>query len=63
MTTMTEHVTHTWVRVPPCVYCEDCNVRLYQGELPQNQQGKESIAAMLDAAMLVWRRNKPCIQQ
>jgi len=35
---MMEHKDHIWVEVSPCIYCDDCNVRLYQGTLPDNQE-------------------------
>lgn len=29
------HEEHEWREVPPCVYCVLCDVRLYQGSLPE----------------------------
>ena len=29
------HEDHEWREVPPCVYCVDCDVRLYQGSIPE----------------------------
>lgn len=29
-----EHADHKWVEHAPCVYCDPCGVRLYQGRLP-----------------------------
>ena len=31
------HESHRWEEVAPCVYCADCNVRLYQGVLPDDR--------------------------
>lgn len=28
------HEDHTWEQVGRCVYCVDCNQRLYQGRVP-----------------------------
>lgn len=28
------HADHPWKEVGPCVYCEPCGVRLYQGSIP-----------------------------
>lgn len=28
------HGDHEWREVGPCVYCEPCGVRLYQGSIP-----------------------------
>jgi hypothetical protein len=30
---LAEHAEHPWQQVGPCVYCDACNVRLYQGEV------------------------------
>jgi len=30
-----EHREHQWREIPPCVYCVDCDIRLYQGSLPE----------------------------
>jgi len=32
------HAPHTWSQIGPCVYCDDCNERLYQGQLPENRR-------------------------
>lgn len=32
-----EHRPHKWEEIGPCVYCADCNVRLYQGTLPPDK--------------------------
>lgn len=32
------HAQHTWAQVGPCVYCADCDVRLYQGQLPADRR-------------------------
>jgi hypothetical protein len=29
-----KHDEHTWTQVGRCVYCADCNQRLYQGTIP-----------------------------
>lgn len=31
------HADCEWEEVPPCVYCKDHNVRLYQGEIPASK--------------------------
>jgi hypothetical protein len=31
---LTEHEPHTWEQIGPCVYCADCQVRLYHGTIP-----------------------------
>ena len=31
------HGEHRWEEVGPCVWCADCNVRLYQGTLPDDK--------------------------
>ena len=28
------HDAHTWTQIGRCVYCADCNERLYQGTIP-----------------------------
>lgn len=35
---VTGHEPHRWEQVGACVYCTDCNVRLYQGDLPENRR-------------------------
>jgi len=34
---LAEHEPHRWEEVGPCVYCADCNMRLYQGSLPDHK--------------------------
>lgn len=29
------HQEHFWKQVGRCVYCSDCNVKLYQGSIPK----------------------------
>jgi hypothetical protein len=29
-----KHDEHTWTQIGRCVYCADCNQRLYQGTIP-----------------------------
>lgn len=42
---LADHASHKWSQVGRCVYCDDCNVRLYQGKLPaRGQQQKEATA-------------------
>jgi len=48
-TPINSHKDHKWVEVPPCVYCDDCGVRLYQGTLPDNQ---DEMADFLDALVI-----------
>ena len=35
---VTPHEAHGWVQIGPCVYCKDCRVRLYEGELPTERR-------------------------
>ena len=32
------HAPHKWKQVGRCVWCHDCNVRLYQGTLPADRR-------------------------
>lgn len=32
------HEGHTWEQVGLCVYCVDCEVRLYQGTVPADRR-------------------------
>lgn len=32
------HAGHTLSQVGPCVYCDDCDIRLYQGTLPDKKR-------------------------
>jgi hypothetical protein len=32
------HSDHTWKRIGRCVYCDDCNERLYQGRIPDDHK-------------------------
>jgi len=34
---MCTDINHTWYEVKPCVYCKECNVRLYQGTVPEDK--------------------------
>jgi hypothetical protein len=34
---LADHEPHRWEKVGPCVWCADCNLRLYQGELPDHK--------------------------
>lgn len=36
------HADHEWVQVGPCVYCDDCNERLFQGRLAGGRKDRES---------------------
>lgn len=38
-----EHEDHEWTEIAPCVYCVPCNVRLYQGTLPESRLAPEVI--------------------
>jgi hypothetical protein len=42
------HATHRLEQVGPCVYCADCNVRLYQGRVSQAQLALREIQGVLD---------------
>jgi hypothetical protein len=33
-----EHAEHTWYQLGRCVYCRDCNRRLYQGTIPETHR-------------------------
>lgn len=35
---LAEHEAHTWEQVGLCVWCTDCDVRLYEGELPAERR-------------------------
>jgi hypothetical protein len=37
---LAEHEEHDWRQVGRCVYCQSCDVRLYQGTLPANRKPK-----------------------
>jgi len=39
---LAEHQEHEWRQIGRCVYCQPCNVRLYQGTLPPNRKPKRS---------------------
>jgi hypothetical protein len=47
-----EHADCRWVEVPPCVYCDDHNVRLYQGTIPPEKD--PALAAKRAACVHVW---------
>jgi hypothetical protein len=34
---LAEHDAHRWEAVGLCVWCADCNVRLYEGDLPERK--------------------------
>ena len=36
------HKDHEWVQVGPCVYCDDCNTRLFQGRLQGERKDRAS---------------------
>jgi hypothetical protein len=36
------HKDHEWVQVGPCVYCDDCNTRLFQGRLSGERKERAS---------------------
>jgi hypothetical protein len=47
------HADHKWAQKSRCVYCETCQVRLYQGKLPPAGEQKEfatSLDKVLDKA-------------
>lgn len=31
-----DHEDHTWKQIGRCVYCHDCDMRLYQGRIPKD---------------------------
>jgi hypothetical protein len=33
---LVRHEEHTWEQVGRCVYCVDCDQRLYQGSIPES---------------------------
>jgi hypothetical protein len=44
-----EHRPHRWEEVGICVWCVDCNVRLYQGNLPEwKDPGRPARQALCD---------------
>lgn len=48
---LSEHAGHNWSQQGRCVYCDTCNVRLYQGKLPapgKQKEEAEAIDKMLD---------------
>ncbi len=47
-TPIDSHKDHKWVEIPPCIYCDDCGVKLYQGELPVDEDNKEQLSQYLD---------------
>jgi len=52
MTNLSSHADHTWSQHGRCVYCDDCDIRLYQGKLPARGDQKanaKSIDDILDA--------------
>lgn len=34
---LASHEGHQWKQIGRCVYCHDCDVRLYQGTIPRGQ--------------------------
>jgi hypothetical protein len=44
-----EHLTHPWHQVGPCVYCEPCSRRLYQGEVLTDQEKAEIQEALAES--------------
>ena len=36
------HKDHEWVQIGPCVYCDDCNTRLFQGRLGGERKERDS---------------------
>ena len=40
MSNIVDHKDHTWEYREPCVYCKDCNFRLYHGRLPRTDLEK-----------------------
>jgi hypothetical protein len=45
-----EHVDHPWRQVGPCVYCDTCGVRLYQGEALTEDDKNELRDAVREAS-------------
>jgi hypothetical protein len=35
---LAKHDEHTWAKVGRCVYCVDCNTRLFNGDIPREHQ-------------------------
>lgn len=46
---MKEHVHHQWEQVGHSVYCVPCDVRLYQGEIPDTHADRLLLAESIDA--------------
>lgn len=40
---LAEHERHRWAQVGPCVWCDDCDVRLYNGQLPRERNPEASV--------------------
>jgi len=38
---LAEHAAHEWRQIGRCVYCQPCNIRLYQGTLPPERKGRK----------------------
>jgi len=47
-TPINSHKDHKWIEVPPCVYCDDCGERLYQGTLPKTPEDREAMNDFFD---------------
>jgi hypothetical protein len=35
---LASHIDHNWRKIGGCVYCTDCDVRLYHGDLPEEKR-------------------------
>lgn len=42
------HGEHKWEQIGSCVYCADCNVRLFRGMLPTSPSMKSRTALCLE---------------
>jgi hypothetical protein len=42
---LAEHDDHPWSQVGPCVYCDPCGIRLYQGSIPDRKRTTPKCAA------------------
>jgi hypothetical protein len=45
-----KHDAHVWTQIGRCVYCVDCNQRLYQGTIPPSHERVRTPQRWGDAA-------------
>jgi hypothetical protein len=44
------HDDHTWTQIGRCVYCSDCNQRLYQGTIPATHTKVKALSRWVEAS-------------